>query len=65
MLICSTMNSCKYLYKYVYKGPDMASVQVVQNPSDPADTSLDTQSKEQDGINFFVNFRFITASESY
>ena len=48
--ICSTINSCKYLYKYVYKGPDMASVQVVQNQGDPADTSLDTQPKEQDEI---------------
>ena len=28
----------------------MASVQVVQNQSDPADTSLDTQPKEQDEI---------------
>ena len=27
--ICSTVNSCKYLYKYVYKGPDMASVEIV------------------------------------
>ena len=48
--ICSTINSCKYLYKYVYKGPDMASVQVVQNQADPADTSLDTQPKEQNEI---------------
>ena len=24
--ICSSIRSCKYLYKYVYKGPDMASV---------------------------------------
>ena len=53
--ICSTINSCKYLYKYVYKGPDMASVQIVQNQSDPADTSLDTQLKEQDEIKKFVN----------
>ena len=28
----------------------MASVQVVQNQGDPADTSLDTQLKEQDEI---------------
>ena len=53
--ICSTINSCKYLYKYVYKGPDMASVQVVQNQGDPADTHLDTQLKEQDEIKIFVN----------
>ena len=26
--ICSSIKSCKYLYKYVYKGPDMASVAV-------------------------------------
>ena len=24
--VCSSIHSCKYLYKYVYKGPDMASV---------------------------------------
>ena len=24
--ICSSIVSCKYLYKYVYKGPDMASL---------------------------------------
>ena len=36
--ICSTINSCKYLYKYVYKGPDMASVQVVDSQGDPLDT---------------------------
>ena len=43
----------------------MASVQVVQNQGDPADTSLDKQPKEQDEIKKFVNLRFITASESY
>ena len=53
--ICSTINSCKYLYKYVYKDPDMASVQVVQSQGDPVDTSLDTQPKEQDEIKKFVN----------
>ena len=24
--ICNSIKSCKYLYKYVYNGPDMASV---------------------------------------
>ena len=33
----------------------MASVQVVQKQGDPADTSLDTQLKEQDEIKKFVN----------
>ena len=54
--ICSTINSCKYLYKYVYKGPDMASVQVVDNQGDALDNSSDTQPKEQDEIKKFVNF---------
>ena len=63
--ICSTISSCKYLYKYVYKGLDMASVQVVQSQADPLDTSLDIPLKEQDEIKKFVNLWFITASESY
>ena len=54
--ICSTINSCKYLYKYVYKGPDMASVQVVDNQGDALDNSSDTQPREQDEIKKFVNF---------
>ena len=53
--ICSTINSCKYLYKYVYKGPDMASVQVVDNQGDALDNTSDTQPKEQDEIKIFVN----------
>ena len=48
--ICSSIQSCKYLYKYVYKGPDMASV------------GIDTEDKG-DEIKRFVNSRFITASE--
>ena len=48
--ICSSIQSCKYLYKYVYKGPDMASVGV-----DIGDKG--------DEIKKFVNSRFITASE--
>ena len=51
--ICSTVISCKYLYKYVYKGPDMASV------------SIKSDSDKKDEIVKFVNSRFITASESF
>ena len=53
--ICSTINSCKYLYKYVYKGPDMASVQVVDSQGDPLDNSTDTQPKEPNEIKKYVN----------
>ena len=48
--ICSSIQSCKYLYKYVYKGPDMASIGI-----DIVDRG--------DEIKRFVNSRFITASE--
>ena len=45
--ICSSTQSCKYLYKYVYKGPDMASV---------ADDSQDHSDTHQgDEINKCVN----------
>ena len=57
--ICSTINSYKYLYKYVYKGPDMSSVQVVDSQGDPLDNSTDTQPKEQDEIKKIVNLQFI------
>ena len=43
----------------------MASVQVIDYQGDALDNSSDTQPKEQDEIKKFVNFQFITASESY
>ena len=48
--ICSSIQSCKYLYKYIYKGPDMASVGI-------------NIGEKGDEIKRFVNFWFITASE--
>ena len=48
--ICSSIVSCKYLYKYVYKGPDMASLGV-------------EVAEKGDEIKKFVNLHFITASE--
>ena len=34
--MCSSIISCKYLYKYVYKGPDMASVAVEAENENPS-----------------------------
>ena len=56
--ICSSIKSCKYLYKYVYKGPDMASVAVQSQSNNEVD------GRKGDEIQKFVNSRFITA-ESY
>ena len=55
--ICSSIKSCKYLYKYVYKGPDMASVSL------QSEAMGETQPRETDEIKKFVNSRVITASE--
>ena len=55
--ICNSLRSYKYLYKYVYKGPDMASVAIeTENQSDKRERSVDE-------INKYVNSRFVTASE--
>ena len=53
--ICSSIQSCKYLYKYVYKGPDMASVRM--------ESSNGTEGC-YDEIQKYVNSRFVTASEA-
>ena len=53
--------SCKYLYKYVYKGPDMVSVAI-----QPQNKDLQHEKgKGVDEINKYVNYRFTTASEGY
>ena len=57
--ICTSIQSCKYLYKYVYKGPDMASVAI------QSDTNDNGSEKNVDEIEKFVNSRFITASEAF
>ena len=48
--ICNSVKSCKYLYKYEYKGPDMASVAVESE-------------HKMDEIHKYIHSRFITASE--
>ena len=53
--ICSSIMSCKYLYKYVYKGPDMASV-AMESDSGNKEGNIDEIKK-------FVTSRFITSSE--
>ena len=57
--ICSSIKSCKYLYKYVYKGPDMASVAI------QSDGKNEEGGKKKDEIDKYVNSRFVTASESF
>ena len=63
--IYSSIKSCKYLYKYVYKGPDMASVAVESvNESESQEGGV-FQKKQMDEIIRYVNSRFISSSESF
>ena len=63
--ICSSIKSCKYLYKYVYKGPDMASVSTEIQNKKPSEGHSDSTEKNNDKIKKFVNSRFLTATEGY
>ena len=58
--ICSSIKSCKYLYKYFYNGPEMASVAIAVDG-----TAQQQNAKETDEIRKYVNLRFLTASEGY
>nr|XP_027108801.1 uncharacterized protein LOC113728613 [Coffea arabica] len=52
--ICSTIKLVKYLYKYVFKGPDLISFQVIDQPS----------SADVDEINNFQKARWISPPEA-
>ena len=54
--IHSSIKSCKYLYKYVYKGPDMASVAM--------NLQLQNDIHQGDEIHKYVNSLFVTVSEA-
>jgi hypothetical protein len=55
----TTVSVVKYLYKYVYKGPDRASVRVAEVVTDP------TAPVVIDEIQQFVDARYLSASESF
>lgn len=55
--ICSTVMAYKYLYKYVYKGPDMAVVTVKANG--------DQDKQDVNELQRYVEGRYISASEAF
>jgi hypothetical protein len=57
--IVTTVSVVKYLYKYVYKGPDRASVRVEEVQVDPAAPIVIDEIKQ------FVEARYLSASESF
>ena len=69
--ICNSISAYKYLYKYVYKGDDKASVNVVQaNPmsshvTGTVDISGATRTNEDDEISKFVDARYVGANNAH
>lgn len=58
--ICNTVSAVKYLYKYVYKGHDRASVVINRSSS----TGNQQGPIIQDEINQFVDARYVSAPEA-
>lgn len=52
--ICSTVTAYKYLYKYVYKGPDMATMRLEKDGE-----------RSTDEIKRYKSGRYLAASEAY
>ena len=58
MEICSSIRSVKYLYKYVYKGPDRVIISIKDSQD-----SQDSQNSHDEIANY-LNARYVSASES-
>ncbi|KAG2190432.1 hypothetical protein INT47_005587, partial [Mucor saturninus] len=57
--ICNTVSAVKYLYKYVFKGHDRASVQISSN-----DQQASANTVSHDEINHFIDARYVSAPEA-
>ena len=55
--ISSSVRSVKYLYKYIYKGHDCASVRLHNNPEDQQHVSVDE-------INLYLDCRYVSPPEA-
>ncbi|CAB5176430.1 unnamed protein product [Rhizophagus irregularis] len=60
--ICSSILSIKYLYKYVYKGHDRATITLSQ--SDYNNSQILNQAEPMDEIKMYLDARYVSASES-
>ena len=56
--ICATVLSVKYMYKYIYKGHDQASVRLKDNNNN------NNNNKEVDEISEYVERRYVSAIEA-
>ena len=57
--ICNSVSAVKYLYKYVYKGHDKASVALVQLRSHHDNTETENQPLVIDEIQKYVDSRYV------
>lgn len=58
--VCTAVKSIKYIYKYVYKGYDSATVRLTRNE----ETGNNDQVVNYDEINSFLNCRYVGSTES-
>jgi hypothetical protein len=58
--ICNSILAIKYLYKYIYKGHDRATVTLSQNNH----TQTSTKTEPVDEIKMYLDARYVSASES-
>ena len=57
--VCSSIHSIKYVYKYVYKGHDRASVMIQQQQANTSDNGA----QPVDEISSYLDARYVSASE--
>ncbi len=55
--ICSSITAVKYLFKYVYKGHDRATIEIRNN-------NMQNQEQVDDEISLYLDARYISASEA-
>ena len=54
---CASIKGVKYIYKYVYKGPDRAVVEI-------QDTADDTKTTKKDEVHQYLDCRYVAAPEA-
>ncbi|KAG2210809.1 hypothetical protein INT45_013594 [Circinella minor] len=61
--ICTSIHSVKYVYKYVYKGHDRASLQMTQHHPRQNNDNARNNNDEFDEIRLYLDARYVSASE--
>ncbi|CAB4491168.1 unnamed protein product [Rhizophagus irregularis] len=62
--ICNSLLAIKYLYKYIYKGHDRATVTFSQNVNRTDNNEIANSNKTFDEIKMYLDARYVSSSES-